>query len=488
MKKQPPFLPGLSPKLQGRQRRRQLEVFRQFRRKALEASITDLGALFHDILPVDWLSEIASDIRKRCFPQVVVFWAWISQLLEQNQSCAKAVTSIQKWCDLAKVGTPSFDTSSYCKARMRLPNKVLDRIAEKIEAYAEGRVEGHHLWYGRRLKAIDGTSVKLMDTAENQEQFPQPSGQKPGCGFPVMGIVGVLDLARGTLSDFITCPYQQHDIVGFYQLKDQFKPGDVVIGDRGFCSYEMIGLLKVIHVDSVMRLHQRRDGKADFKKGKRIDANSRLVTWKKPPKKGKTGLTDDEWDGLDEEMEVRYVRVKIQGRDGKKKTIYLVTTLLDAEQYPTEEIAELYAQRWSIEVKIRDIKTTMKFEMIRVKSPKMARRTLKMIQIAYNLVKARQAEAIREESILLDEVGFKGTLDVLNENRSSFAGQAVHPRRLEKLLRKLERRLRERVIPIRPFRHEPRAVKTRPKSYQYLTAPRHQFEEIPHRERYRAAA
>ena len=488
MKQQPPFLPGLSPKLQGRQRRRQLEVFQQIRRKALQASITDLGALFHDILPVDWLSGIASDVRKRCFPQVVVFWAWISQVLEQNGSCAKAVTLIQKWSDLAGVGSPSFDTSSYCKARLRLPDDFLDLIDDKIEAYAEARVEDHHLWYGRRLKAIDGTSVKLMDTPENQAKYPQPPGQKPGCGFPVMGVVGVLDLARGTLSNYITCPYTQHDIKGFYQLREQFEPFDVAIGDRAFCSYEMVSLQRIRGVDSVMRLHQARNGKADWKGGKRIDANSRLVTWRKPRNKGKAGLSNEEWSEIADTMQVRYVRVKTKGRDGRKQTLYLITTLLDAEQYPTEEIAELYAQRWSIEVKIRDIKTTMNFEMIRVKTPKMAHRTLKMIQIAYNLVKARQAEAIRGEPILLDEVGFKGTLDLLNENRSEFAGQAAHPRRLEKLLGKLEKRLRERVIPIRPLRQEPRAVKTRPKSYQYLTAPRHEFQEIPHRERYRAAA
>ncbi|MBP6603746.1 MAG: transposase [Verrucomicrobiales bacterium] len=250
----------------------------------------------------------------------------------------------------------------------------------------------------------------------------------------------------------------------------------------------MLGLLRVRGAHSVMRVHQSRDVKRDWKSGKRLDADSRLVVWNKPKRKGQAGLSDEEWEALPEQMELRYVRTKAKGRDGKMRTIYVVTTLLDAEQYPSDEIAALYGERWSIEVKIRDIKTTMKFEMMRVKSPAMAHRTMKMIQIAYNLVKARQAEAIRGEAILLGEIGFKGTLDLIDKNRCGFAGLVLHPRLLVQAIENFESRLKERVIPIRPDRQEPRATKNRPKSYQYLTKPRHEFIEILHRSNYKKAA
>jgi len=126
--------------------------------------------------------------------------------------------------------------------------------------------------------------------------------------------------------------------------------------------------------------------------------------------------------------------------------------------------------------------------MMRVKSPAMAHRTMKMIQIAYNLVKARQAEAIRGEAILLGEIGFKGTLDLIDKNRCGFAGLVLHPRLLVQAIENFESRLKERVIPIRPDRQEPRATKNRPKSYQYLTKPRHEFIEILHRSNYKKAA
>jgi hypothetical protein len=488
VKKLPPFLPGLSPKLQGRRRRRQLENLRRSREEAIDASRSELAALFHDILPADWLASVATDIRESVYTQVVVFWAWLHQALEQNESCVKALTRVEGWREARGQGRPAFDTSAYCKARGRLPEEFLDKIHGRVEAFAEARVEGHHLWRGLRIKAIDGTSVKLMDTPENQAEFPQPSGQAKGCGFPVMGIVGVLDLARGTLSDFVTCPYRQHDIRGFYQLRGHFKAGDLAVGDRAFCSYEMLALLSAGGAQSVMRLHQRRNGKRDWRSGRRIGEDSSLVVWRKPARRGKAGLSDEEWEALPETMELRYVRTEAVGRDGKPRTIYLVTTLLDPEAYPDEEIAAVYHERWEIEVKIRDIKTTMKFEMLRVRTPAMARRTVRMIQIAYNLIKARQAEAIRGEAIGLGELGFKATLDLLDESLGAFAGLLHRPRLLAGALALFEERLRERTIPIRPGRQEPRAVKARPKPYQYLTKPRHEFTETQHRGKYRKVA
>lgn len=488
MKKLPPFLPGLSTKLHGRRRRRQLEILSQKRAEAIDASRAELAALFHDILPAEWLASIATDLRESVFTQVVVFWAWLSQVLEGNESCAKALVRVEGWREAGGESRPAFDTSAYCKARGRLPDEFLGQVHDRIESFAAARVEGHHLWRGLRIKAIDGTSVKLMDTPENQAEYPQPSGQAKGCGFPVMGIVGVLDLARGTLSDFITCPYRQGDIKGFYQLRRHFKEGDLAVGDRAFCSYEMLALLEAGGTHSIMRLHQRRNAKHDWKSGKRLGVDSRLVVWSIPVKKAKAGLSDEEWAALPSRMELRYVRTKAIGRDGKPRTLYLVTTLLDVEAHPDEEIAEVYHQRWGIEVKIRDIKTTMKFEMLRVKTPAMAHRTVKMIQIAYNLIKAKQAEAIRGEAVTLEELGFKATLDLIDESLGGFAGQIRHPRLLAHALDLFEERLRERLLPIRPGRQEPRAVKTRPKPHQYLTKPRREFIEIQHREDYRKAA
>lgn len=488
MKKTNQFLPGISPKLGGRERRRQLEAIRILRRKLRAESIADIGTLFGKILPPETLAEAQCDIRKRTFPEAITFWAWVSQLLECNSSCASALTFIQSWYSSANLEVPAFDTSAYCRARQRLSDSFIEKAATMTKAFTEARIEGHHLWHGHRLKAIDGTSVRLMDTDANQKEFPQPSGQKPGCGFPVMGMVGILDLATGTIERFLTCKDRDHDSRGLYQLRNQLIEGDLLLADRAFCSYEAIAQLKLNGVASVMRLHQMREKKLDWRQGKKLDHNSRLVMWTRPPRPGKSGITREEWEKLPEEMEVRLVRMKGIGRDGKPRTIYVASTLTDTSRYSTGEIALLYAERWKIEVKFRDIKTTMGLEALRVRSPEMALKSIKIMQVAYNLVKALQLEATTGRPILIDEVGYKGTLDVISEFRFSFTDLQNRPRIWRRKMDELEDRIAERVLLIRPNRREPRGTKRRPKCYQYLSAPRQIFVEIQHREHYRAVA
>jgi len=219
VKETTPFLPGISPKL-GRAKRRQLEAIRLLREQLRSKSIADIGALFGKILPPECLIKSQRDIRQRIFPESITFWAWTSQLLQRNESCAAALTSIQGWYDRAGIQAPAFDTSSFCRARQRLSGAFLQDIKRLIERYDKARVEPHHLWYGCRLKAIDGTSVRLMDTDANQKKFPQPSGQKPGCGFPVMGVTGILNLATGTMDRFLTARDRQHDAQGLYLLSE----------------------------------------------------------------------------------------------------------------------------------------------------------------------------------------------------------------------------------------------------------------------------
>lgn len=451
-------------------------------------SISDYGTLFDFVLPLERLRQGSRTLRERLFPEVVTFWAWVSQIMEGNGSCAKAVTLIQGWYEQAKLPLPSVNTSSFCRARQRLSDEFLNSVDELIHFHSEARLQEYQLWRGHRLKAIDGTSFQLMDTPENQEEYPQPSGQVPGCGFPVMSMVAVLDLATGRLTEIATGRNRKHDAKGLYELSRTFSPGDVVIADRAYCSYELITNLFLREVDSVMRLHQKREGKLDWRRGRRLDAHSRIVTWTKGPKPGKCGTTLAEWEQMPDTMQIRLVRVRGTGRDGKMRTVYLATTLLDPQDYPSNEIADLYEERWKIEVKFRDIKTTLGFEMLRVKTPEMARKALRMIQITYNLIKSLHQEVSASKDIFLDELGFKGTVDVLVEFRVRFRGLQNRPRLLQEGRTLLEERIAERILNIRLGRIEHRAVKRRPKSYQLLTKPRPQFVEVFHRTRYYAVA
>ncbi|MEM7600015.1 MAG: IS4 family transposase, partial [Verrucomicrobiota bacterium] len=416
------------------------------------------------------------------------FWGWLVQILSGNSSCASAVTNVQGWFKENALKIPSANNGAFCRARARLSDEFLDEVESMCETHSRNHEQEWQLWRGLRAKAIDGTSFKLDDTPENQAEYPQPSGQKPGCGFPVMGVVGVLDLATGRLVGSVAGRDRRHDACGLYQLMGCFGTGDLAVADRAFSGYELIGLLKLRGAHSIMRLHQQREAKLDWRKGRKLSLNSRLVVWKRPRKPGKCGITFEEWDALPEELEVRLVRIRGKDRHGKARTIYLATTLIDDDEYPEDEVAGVYAQRWDIEVRFRDIKTTLGFEHLRVKSPAMARKTLRMIILAYNLIKALQIEAAEVSDHLPTEFGFQGTLDVILETRTYFRGLQNKPRKLREEMNFLVARIVERFIRARPGRTEPRAIKRRPKCYQYLTSPRDAFREILHREHYYALA
>lgn len=496
MKNKTPFLPGIPTQLYGKQKRRQLEELRDWLHGSLQSSVSDYGVLFSHILPIEKLKEGSSESRVRTYPESVTFWAWVSQILECNGSCSKAVTVVQQWYTEAnnskkrgsKLKIPAKSSSSYCTARQRLSPDFLDFVLELVEAYTEARVNDSDLWYGFRLKAIDGSSTQLLDTEANQSKYPQPKTQKDGCGFPVMGFSGILDLAKGSIDSYRLCKHTEHDLKIAHDMINELKRDDLLIADRAYCSYGFIAVLLGNGVQSVMRLHQARQRSLDWSKGTKLGKDSRLVTWRKGYRPPNSPMTQSEWDELPEELPIRLVRSKGISRDGKQRWVYIATTLTDSKLYSSGEISALYEERWKIEVKFRDIKTTMQFEQLRVKSPEMAEKSMKIIQIVYNLIKAIQFDSIGEHDIVLDEISFKETVDVITEFRSTFSNLQNKPKLKEAALANLEDRVAERVLVIRPGRMEPRATKKRPKSYQLLTDHRSGFVEVQHRTKHKNAA
>ena len=137
-------------------------------------------------------------------------------------------------------GAVDENTSAYCQARKRLPLDTLCRVRVGVAAAGEKMAE---LWHGLRPKLIDGTTVSAPDTRKNQRAYPQSRSQKPGCGFPLIRLVGVFSLATGVLLDYAKGNKHHHELRLLWKLLDSFKPGDLAVADRGFCSYVLLALL-----------------------------------------------------------------------------------------------------------------------------------------------------------------------------------------------------------------------------------------------------
>ena len=293
----------------------------------------------------------------------------------------------------------------------------------------------------------------------------------------------MFSLASGALLDYAKGNKHQHELNLLYRLLDQFKAGDLALADRGFNSYTLLALLLLHGAHSLFRLHQRRP--ADLRKGKRLGKNDRLMVWDKPQLWQRPRyLSKAIWKLIPRQLSVRMVRFTLTVPGFRTQSLTLVTTLLDAQAYPAEELARLYARRWRIELWFRDLKTSMGMETLRCKSPNMAHKELEMFFIAYNLIRALMMEAGLIHDVPMDRLSFKGTVDSVRQFSVAIAQARARKQQNQLIAHLLETIARDQV-PDRPGRREPRAVKRRPKPYQLLNRPRHLMKELPHRSNYR---
>jgi len=445
--------------------------------------------VFENILPASKLNKWSQSERKRIYDSTTTLWAWCSQILESNASCHKAVSNVQSWREQLDLPAPSSQTKAYCESRKRLPKSFIKQANDHVLKKLDSSILSRDLWQGLQLKAIDGSSMQLMDTEENQLIYPQPNQQKKGCGFPVMGVCGVVNLSHGGWETLSTSAHTQHDLSATYGVLEHFGENDLCLADRAYNSYEFMCLLKARGSESLMRLHQSRKRSLDWKKGKKIGGNDRLYTWNKPQRQAPgSRLTKEEWELLPNSMEVRISRFKYKQRDGKTAWMYLASSLTDAERYPYEELCKRYYERWVIELKFRDIKTMLQMEFIRAKTPELSEKTILILQLCYNMIYSLIQEARRDHLVENYQTSFKHCVDQILSHSGNYKGHHSHRYKRGKLHEKLLLKLASETLIIRKGRHEPRAKKRRPKNHQLLTLPRSEFKEIQHRSTYKKSA
>lgn len=463
--------------------RQRLAAFRPRVQRLRQESLLHLEQLFGRLIPPGLLSQAdeGPNSRVRVYSLRRVFWGFLFQALNPLCPCREVVRQIQALLRLQDRGAIDAGTSAYCQARLRLPLELLQRLRHAVAAQAEKFVpSAQELWHDLRPKVIDGTTTTLPDTLKNQRAYPQSRTQKPGCGFPLLKLVGIFSLASGALLDYAKGNKHQHELTLLQKLLDHFRPGDLAVADRGFSSYVLLALLWLRDVDGLFRLHQARS--VDFRKGRRLGQDDRLLTWRKPKQKPRY-VPQKWWQRVPAELAVRVLRFRLEVPGYRTQSVTLVTTLLDPEKYPAQEVAELYARRWRIELWFRDLKTSMGMETLRCQSPRMAHKELEMYFIAYNLIRALAVEAAAIHHVPVVRMSFKGTVDASRQFSIAIA-QARSNKKRRELVAELLRVIALDQLPDRPGRREPRARKRRPKPYPLLNKHRRLYQEIGHRNRH----
>jgi hypothetical protein len=485
------FLPHFPRTLQGRAKgsasRRVLTELQRLR----DLALPDLAALLGGLLPADFFAKApdAKAKRERIYPPVTLFWAFLFQVLNPAMSCQEVVGKVRAWAVARreKRCKPALGTAAFCEARSGLSPRLLQAVFDELRGHLDRRASAAWLWCGRRVKVLDGTSFSMPDTPANQRTWPQPCMQKKGRGFPVAKMLGLFCLSTGAWLGHALSKWRCHDLSLWHSIGHLLNPGDVLVGDAGFCSYALMAELKERGIDTVFRLHQKRS--KDMRRGKKLGRNDRLQAWNKPAQRpANSPWKPRAWSKLPAQLKVRVVRVKIERKGFRTRCLWIATTCTDPVRYPAQKIAELYHRRWSIELFYRDIKTTLHMEVMRTKSPDMIQKELLMHAIAYNMIRALILQSARAHEQQLGRLSFKGAVDLLRQWLPQAAACHDQPRKLARWHDELLEAIASVQNPLRPNRREPRAKKRRPKSYQLLTSPRSQFHEIPHRERYRVAA
>jgi len=397
--------------------------------------------------------------RERLFTPLVTLRLFVEQMLHTDPACQDVVVRYASERENRGESEISLSTGPYCKARQRLPLGLVTRLGKGVGRRLEESSPAVWHWRGRHVKLVDGTTVSMPDTKDNQSTYPQYRSQKAHLGCPIARLVAVMSLGCGSVLDWAMgpCKGKQTGEDGlFRQLYGAFSKGDIALFDRLHSSYFTVALLQRLGVDVVTRQHARRT--TDFRRGTRLGKRDHLVYWQRPP--------CPDW--LDEKTYAE-IPEQLLMRETKVGKWVLVTTLTDPKQVSKQEINALYVQRWHIEVDLRAIKNVMGMEILRCKSAKMVRKEVAAFLLAYNLIRATMAQAAACAKLLPRQLSFSGAkrvinglLDLLRTSTGNLTRMFAHVRGAIALLR----------LPHRPNRVEPRAVKRRPKPHRLLTVPR----------------
>jgi hypothetical protein len=401
------------------------------------------------------------------YTPAVTVWVFLAQCLSTDHSCRDAVAQLIAWRLARGQKACSADTGAYCAARDDLPEEICSQLARDTGRQVDDDAPVKWRWRGRRVLDVDGSTITMPDTPQNQKAYPQMSSQRRGCGFPIARIVVVFSLAVGTVLEAAIGKYQGKQTGEnslFRTLHNVLRDGDVVLADRYFSGWFDLALLKQRNVDTVIRKHQLRA--TDFRTGQRLGRHDHVVRWSKPLRPN--WMSKAQYASLPCDLTLREVRVIVTQKGFRTQQLVIVTTLLDAEEYPATEIAALYRRRWQAELNLRSLKIVLQMDHLRCKTPHRVRNEFFMHLVAYNLIRQLMAVAAFKAGVEPWTVSFKGTLQTISRLLPLLSAAVS----IESWCDALLQAVATHIVGNRPDRFEPRVKKRRPKTYKLMREPR----------------
>jgi hypothetical protein len=334
--------------------------------------------------------------------------------------------------DLPLLSGLSFVASAYCQARQRVPLEVFQRLLARVteQLLLVSPLASADRWKNHRVYLLDGTGCSLPDTPALQKHYGQPTSQKRGCGFPVAYGLALMHFGSGLIQRLVMGPVHSSEPPMTPLMHPELRPGDVVVGDAMYGHFVQLALLAVRGVHGLFRVPAARivdftpgrphvlpegmmrrwyQGRPRSRWGKQIGPLDQIVVWFRPYSRPKW-MSEELWATLPEELVVRELRYKIERRGYRPREITLVTTLLDEHRYSTQDLGDLYQQRWSIEVNFRHLKITLGMDKLHCQTALGVQKEMAMFCLVYNLVRLIMGLAAQVQRVPIERISFSNAL------------------------------------------------------------------------------
>ena len=446
----------------------------------MKLSIEDVVMQFkHDVgraLQPEFITAVCHALghvwRDRQLGPVTTIQGFLLQILHGNIACSAVPRLLGK----------AVSGEAYGQARSRLPLELFQRLLAELCSRLHGYISGSDKWLGHRVWVLDGSSCSMPDVPALQQAFGQPAAQASGCGFPVAHLMALFHVQTGMLLRIAAAPMRTHDQTQARRMHEAFAAGDVLLADRGFCSYWHLAQLSQARVHAVFRIHQKQI--VSFRKGRMhvppsppfperrdmrglpttrwirwLGRRDQVVEYHKPSARPKW-MSTELWESLPATLTLRELRYRVEMRGVRTREITLATTLLDSTRYPAAELAALYGRRWEVETNLRHLKQALGMDILHTKSVEGVQKELAMFAIVYNLVRVVMMESAKYQDVAPDRISFTDALRWLRA--------AGHGGELARI----------RVNPERPGRIEPRVLKRRPKKFPLMKKPRSELKQL----------
>jgi len=380
----------------GKNRREVNAFFRQFGLVPLRKILTS------DDFEKTAKMSVAWKCRQRIFTPEMVFWL----MALVGMGCDSMAGALRKaWEQIRPLDKdlPLLPVSevAFSKARKKWPIKFFQKINDLVRNYFYQRYDlPRGSWKNLKVKIVDGTTITLPESKQLRKSFGSRKNRNKQSSAPVQAhLIGLFWAFTGMCEGFALGSLRLGEKTGLIKLLALLTAGDLLLADRGFPGYDLCYAVMKRKSEFLFRL------KKDVKpyRRKKLGPRDWLVVFKKPKNcRGKD---------LPEAITLRLMSYDLPGF----RTAYLLTTLIDAEQYPREELISLYGQRWQIETRYNELKNMLALENLRSLTKEGIMKEIITRITLGNLVRLVMLEAAELEGVNGTDLSYKKSLEKITD-------------------------------------------------------------------------